>query len=239
MDAPSRPDEVVGPAGSAFVPAGIEYVEAGTGEIEFTLVASTLLQESGDFGEVAWLAAFRNDGSTNVCIPGAFFEFYDSAGQLLVDDHVVGGIHAPMYLSYGTPDPCLGPGDIGMMEATSALQNINVADVARIEYFGTGALNLSAEKLTDVALSQIELEPIYTDSVHAVGTIVNNWDQPIEAPEVFVFAVDPLGRPYGLMSDIELVEIAPGGSWQFDTLSYEGEVDSFVVFMEYREPFDL
>jgi hypothetical protein len=234
---PVRPDEVVGPTGTAFVPEGLEYVEVGTGEVVLTLVASTLVQESGLFDEVAWFGAFRNDGATNVCIPGVFFEFYDAAGLLLADDHAVGAIHAPMYLSYGSPSPCLGPGEIGMMEVTTNLQDLNVDEVVRIEYFGTGALNLSAEKLTEVNLESISLQPIYVDSVHAVGSIKNNWSSPIEWPEIFVYAVDTLGRPYGLMTDIENLEIAPGGAWEFDTLAYDGEVENFVVFMEYSEPF--
>lgn len=234
---PVRPDEVVGPAGAAFVPDGLEYVEVGTGEVVLTLVASTLVQESGLFDEVAWYGAFRNDGVTNVCLPGVFFEFYDEAGVLLADYHAVGAINAPMYLSYGSPSPCLDPGEIGMMEVTSNLQELNTEDVARIEYFGTGALNLSAEKLTEVQLESVSIQPIYTESVHAVGAIKNNWSEPIQSPEVFVYAVDSLGRPYGLMNDIEFAEFGPGTSWEFDTLTYEGDVENFVVFMEYSEPY--
>lgn len=229
-------DEVLGPAGQAFVPDDIQYVHVGENEIQFTLVASTLIQSAGLFEEPAWYAAFRNDGLTTVCVPGVAFEFKNAAGQVIADDNAVGQVNSPMYMSYGDPSHCLAPGDIGMMESDIPLRDINVADVESIEYQGSGALTLSARPIEDVNFSDLELV-VDGDRTKMTGRLNNGLFETIETPEVFVYAVDAVGRPYALMDEIDLVEIAPGGHWEFETLSTEEEVENFVIFADYRYPF--
>lgn len=227
-------DDVVGVSGAAFLPDGITFNYSGDSEVPYEIVASTLLQAAGNWDEPTWFVAVENVGSVTMCNPALNYEMFDSNGFQLEKDYAF--MQAPMYMSYGDPTPCLGPGDIGMMEITYGLDDLLVAQVARIDYFEGGALTLSATRIEDVVVTEVNLEPIYTDSVHLVGTVFNGHSHVIDAPQVFAYAVDAIGRPYALMKDIELVTIQSGANWNFDTLSVENDVDNFVIYLDYRYP---
>lgn len=233
----TRDDEVVGPEGQPFLPEGIVFNHIGEGEAEFQIVASTLLQSSGIWDEPAWFVAAKNVGFTTVCLPALNFEFFNASGQSLVKDYAF--MEAPMYMSYGNPRQCLGPGDVGMMRVTSPLQNLTLSEVQRIDYSEGGSLTLSAERIEDVTLSDLSIEPIYSEDLHLVGKLNNGLSSPIQYPSAAAFVVDSKGRPYALMEAIDLVTVQPGGAWEFSNLSFDEEIENFVVFVDYDFPFDL
>ena len=219
-----------------FVPNGVtvEYVGEGpSGGLE--IIAFTLVQEAGSLSEPAWYVALQHNGTDPVCIVDVPAGFYDAAGNELATTIGTGSLSSPMYETFGSPAPCLGPGDIGMGEITLGLESLDVSQVAKIKHGFAGNIDPDAVRLTGVAVQNTQVQAAYTDSVRVTGTVVNNGSATIYDPTVDVYAVDATGRPYGTMMDIELISIPPGGSWDFETLAFEGQLDDYEVFVEYDD----
>jgi hypothetical protein len=87
-----------------------------------------------------------------------------------------------------------------------------------------------------VTIEAVTIEPAAGTSVRATGTVRNSGTGSISDPDVAVYAVDPAGRPYGDMTDIELITIPAGGSWTFQTLSFDGQVDEVVSYVAFDAP---
>lgn len=233
---PVREDEVVGPAGRPFEPEGITTQYVGKDSAGMDLVAFTLLQSYGTFEEPVFFAAVKNNGVEKICYVDLRPEFFDASGTSLATANTIVALSAPMWNSYGSPSPCLGPGEVGMGEFTNGLRDLDVSAVARIDYTIGGNITPSAEPIVGVTFSDVRVEPIYTDSVHIVGSLDNGYSQSLENPSIEAYAVDAVGRPYAMMDGIDLLTVSPGSSWNFETLSYEGEVENFVLYPDYRFP---
>jgi len=221
------------PQGTPFVPEGItvEYVGQGSNE-GLEIIAFTLLQEYGSLGDPAWIVAVGNRGTEIVCIVDVPADFLDSAGTTLASTPGAGALNGTMYESFGTPTPCLAPGDVGMAVVTLGLGSLDVSRVAKIEHGFIGNIDQNAIDLSGVVIESLNISSSGTRT-SASGTVLNNGSSSIDDPEVAIYAVDPAGRPYGVMTDIELVTIPAGGSWDFETLPFDGEVRDTVEYVEY------
>jgi hypothetical protein len=223
--------------GKRFVPEGIttEYVGQGpSGGLE--VVAFTLLQEYGSPGDPAFFVAVKNSGPDPICYVDMPSDFLDAAGTKLASTIGAGAFSAPVYRTFGSFAPCLDTGDIGMALITLNLGNLDVSQVRKIQHGFTGNIDPNATKVTGVAFQNVQIMQATTTSVRATGAVVNNGTSPIADPDVAIYAVDPAGRPFGVMTDIELVTIPVGGSWNFQTLSFSGEVQAHADYVEFDTP---
>jgi hypothetical protein len=226
------------PQGQPFVPEGItvEYVGQGpSGGLE--IIAFTLVQEYGTLNSPAFIVAVRNTGTDPICYVDVPAAFLDGSGTELASTPGTGALSAPAYDSFGSPSPCLGTGDIGMGTITSGLSSLDVSQVTKIEHGFIGNIDPDATKISAVTIENVTIETTAVGtSVRATGTVRNGTTGSISDPDVAVFAVDPAGRPYAEMTDIELTTIAAGGSWTFQTLTYDGEVNEVVSYVAFDIP---
>jgi hypothetical protein len=116
------------------------------------------------------------------------------------------------------------------------LGNLDVSQVRKIQHWFTGNIDPNATKVSNVVIQNLQFARASATSVRATGVVVNNGTTPVADPEVDIYAVDPAGRPYGVMSDIELIDIPAGGSWNFETLSFAGEVQAHVDYVAFDLP---
>ncbi len=221
-----------GQPGKPFVPDNItvEYAGAGpTGGLE--LIAFTLA--SNGTGGAVFYVAVKNNGTDVICGVDVPADFFDGSGTELASTIGAGALAAPMYNSFGSPSACLGPGDIGMGTASLGLSGLDVSQVAKIEHGFVGNISSSAVKLTGVTVDNVMLEVAFANNYKATGTVTNNSGMVISNPEVTIFAVDSVGRPFGEMSALDLNPISNGGTWMFNSTDTEGPVSDYVAYVSY------
>jgi len=219
------------PNGTPFVPEGIEVNYVGQGDSAgLEIVAFTLLQSAGILELPSWFVAVRNGGADPVCLVDVPSEFYDADGNLLADSPGGGAASSPLYDSFGSATPCLGNGDVGMLAVTSGLSALDVSLVTRIDHGFVGNINPDAT-LLDVSVENVVFTEDSFGTV-ATGDVVNGTTSVLDFPEVAIYPLDPAGRPLGIMSDIADTTIPGGGSWSFETLSFDGTVADYAAFAD-------
>jgi hypothetical protein len=221
------------PQGVPFYPEGIEIEYVGEGpSLGLEVIAFTLVQKVGFSEEPAMYVAVKNSGPDPICLVDVPVSFLDATGVEIGWSSGAGALHAPMYESYGDPTPCLGTGDIGMGEITLNLNDLDVSKVAKIEHGFAGNVNPDAFKLNVVAIASSALEED-NGSYRVTGSMTNSGPA-VDYPQVAAYAVDPVGRPYGIMWDIQ--DALPTTGWSFETSSYQGAdeaVTDYEIFLEY------
>jgi hypothetical protein len=223
--------------GQPFVPAGIDvqYVASGpSGGLE--IIAYTLLQQAGSLEAPAWIVAVQNNGTDPICIVDVPADFLDASGATLASTPGTGALAAPMYETFGSPSPCLGPGDIGMGTITLGLSTLDITQVARIEHGFIGNIDPAAVRLTGVSVQNVQTEVAFGTALRFTGTVSNDSTSSIADPDVHLFVVDPAGRPYVELDYIELVTIPVGSTWDFQTVSYDGSINDWVSYVQYDWP---
>jgi hypothetical protein len=219
------------------VPEGItlEYVGQGPSG-GLAIVAFTLVQSYGTLDRPAFFVAVEMTGPEPICMVDVPADFRDAAGTVLASTPGTGALSAPAYRSFGSPSPCLGSGDLGMGMITLGLDTLDVSRVTKIEHGFYGNIDPSATKITAVTIEDVRAEPAFDTHVRAVGRIVNRTTGTISDPDVAVYAVDSARRPYAEMTDIELITIPAGGSWDFQTLTYDGAVADVFAYVSFDVP---
>jgi hypothetical protein len=227
--------------GKPFEPEGITHENVGQGPIGLELVAYTLVPgsasaaASGELlapGDPAWIVAVRNN-SDKICNPGIAADFLDSDGNVLATTPAT-VLSGPMYtVRDDLPlTPCiegLGTVNTAMGEITLGLTGLDVSQVAKIEYSFVGEVTVNGGRIVGVDIEDV----VVTESAgqsRATGRLANGVPRPITDLGVALYAVDPAGRPYGVMTASADVRINPGESWDFQTLPFDGVVEDYVAY---------
>jgi len=199
------------------VPEGIAVSPRPGINSVFKVVALTLRQGSAG---AELFAAVRNDGDVAACNPYFSAELHDK------DDQTVGaGISGLMVRRFyrftdgtDTIAGCVSPGDVTMVALTDLSLNTALEDVESIVY-ASGYWFLSDVIAIDgVSLAQVEAVN-RSGGVAYTGALVNGLDVAINHPTVAVFPLDALGRPLAVAYGGAMLEIPPGGTWDFETNS--------------------
>jgi hypothetical protein len=90
--------------------------------------------------------------------------------------------------------------------------------------------------VSDVVIQNVQIARASATSARARGVVTNSSTSAIADPEIAIYAVDSTGRPYGVMTDMERTTISAGGTWNFETLSYSGEVQGHADYVEFNAP---
>jgi hypothetical protein len=233
------PDKVVGPKGRAFEPEGLSLNYTGEDDGGLKIISYTLHQSYGVLERATWHVAVRNDGGDPICSVSLRPGFYDATGVLVGEANGANDIYGRMHMVDGEPESCLSPGDVGMGELEIFDEAFDLSRVTRIDYGVSGVLRPSAAPTDKVKVISLTEELVYGEHIHFVGSLQNGHATEIESPRVRIFALDDLGRPVGSFFDIELITLAPGGQWEIFTTVFDGDYTKFVVYLDYRYPFDL
>jgi hypothetical protein len=205
-----------GPTGDGrlFVPEDLPNTELQGQEGGLTLVAFTLEQHEGALQP---FAAVKNEGSAPACGVGMMLDARDETGGLLTS--TAGGVEAGHFYvvddGSGVVLPCIPPGGIGMAALARFSQDLTLEALRSLEHsfpaFGVDVLPLSG-----VALSSLAVRRTVESGTYA-GTFKNGLDVTVGDPTVAVFPLNRVGRPLGVARASGSTDVAPGGSWTFET----------------------
>lgn len=208
------------------VPEGLSVTALAGGSGVLDLIALTL-REGPTSTEL--YAALRNVGDVPACNGAVSVELFDRTGQSLTSG--VGGLHTQHFYRLtdgsGTIAACVGPGDVTMAAVTDLASDIVIEDVADIVY-----------RCPYFALDVVPVDGLTTSQVKSVagsagtayaGMLVNGLEVTVSNPSVTVFPVNRVGRPLGMATASDTVDLSPGGSWTFETstvsAAFVGSVD--------------
>lgn len=197
-----------------FVPEGVTVaaLPGGNGALEVT----ALTLRKGTAGTEIY-AALTHRGGNPACSAAFSVELFDRSEQSVAAG--IGGLLTQHYfrLSDGsaTIAACIASGDVAMAAVTDLPADIVIDDVEtivyRCPYFALDVVPIDGLTITQVSQVSGRIGTAYT------GVLVNGLDVALSQPAVTVFPVNRVGRPLGVATGSDAVEIPPGGRWTFQT----------------------
>jgi hypothetical protein len=205
-------------------PASLNVTARAGGCGVLDLVALTL-QRGADNGEL--YAALRNNGVSPACSPSFSFEAFDADGQPVATG--LGGLLVKRFyrLTDGsqTVAGCVGPGDVAMVAITDLPAELELEDVDEVVY-GCNFWMLDVSPIDGISIGDVKVVTRGRSTAYA-GALFNGLDVTLSSPSVAVFPVNSVGRPLGVAFSNGVVDVPPGGSWEFETNTVnEAGVDS-------------
>jgi hypothetical protein len=201
------------------VPAELTLVKlAGAGE-DMNLLTFTF--QEGAAGPELYLTV-ENEGENSACDANITLEFFDESEASLAA--WVGPLYiAQLYQRSDDPGSvlsCLEPGEVAMAGTQELPDGIVIGDIGAVVYrFSYFAGNILPFELVPLdALVVTGVQSFETVSGRGFrGVLENGLDVPVGDPRVSIFPVNRVGRPLGMATSSETVEIPAGGRWEFET----------------------
>jgi len=202
-------------ADALIVPVGLDVIplEGGNGVLD---VIALTLRAGASATEL--YVALRNDGDVPACSAGVSVQLFDESGQSLAAS-ITGLFSNHLYRltdGSGTIVSCIAPGEIAMGAITDLPGDLVIDSVGSVvyqtPYFALevapvgGHLNVSGLKAVPT-----------TGGATYTGTLVNGLEFAVSAPAVTVFPVNCAGRPLGVATASGSGDLAPRGTWSFQT----------------------
>jgi hypothetical protein len=237
LDGMASSDAGMGPDMRRFVPdVPLSYVGTIV-DPGVEIVGFTLHEHPSYPGQFEFLAAVRNvSADLRLCAADLETMFRDGGGARL--GRGFGLIESPLHRGSsgaGGLINCISPGQTGMQAVLVDLGSRTIDDVTSITWT-IGALNVfdavpSADlTVTDVMAIAAPGGRVFT------GRLENRGRRTVTGPRVTLFGLNVVGRPLFASSDIESIDVAPAGSWGFETgPSFDEAYDSHAAFLLVRE----
>jgi hypothetical protein len=105
-----------------------------------------------------------------------------------------------------------------------------IDDVASLRWNGSGLSLIDAVPTNDLPIQNIAVIEDQFQRNRFTGTMRNDTGGTISFPEVTVFGVNSVGRPFVFGRDIENTSVSSGALWSFETLAFDGVPTRFVSF---------
>lgn len=206
--------------GARIVPEGLDVTALAGGNGVLDVIALTLRQGPG---RAEIYVALRNHGDIPACSAAVSVELFDKNEQSLAA--AIGGLLTQHFYRLtdgsGTVAACVGPGDVTMAALTDLPSDLVLEDVAhvvyRCPYFALDVVPIAGLTMHEVRRRTANTGTAYT------GTLVNGLDVTVGNPSISVFPVNRVGRPLGVAISRGTVDIAPNGSWDFETGSVDAQ----------------
>ena len=196
------------------VPEGLRVtaLQGGNGVLE---VIALTLREGAESAEL--YVALRNEGDTPACSAAVAVELFDADGRSLAAS--INGLLTQRFyrLTDGSQAiaACVRPGEVTMAALTDLPPEVAVDDVAtivyRCPYFALDVVPLEGLSIEHLWSVPRDAGTAYT------GTLINGLDVVVARPSVTVFPTNRVGRPLAVAVASSDEELAPGGSWSFET----------------------
>lgn len=207
-EASSSTDEV------AIVPEGLRVTALPGGNGVLDVIALTLRRGPH---QPELYAALKNNGEVPACHAAFSVELYDTREQSLAAG-ISGLLTRQFYRrtdGSGTIAACVAPGEVTVAAILDLPSELAVEDVGtivyRCPYFALDVAPVDGLSVRRMKSNQELGGTTFT------GTLVNGFEVPVRDPSVTVFAVNRVGRPLGMASGSDRVDVPPGGSWAFET----------------------
>jgi hypothetical protein len=219
--------------GSRFEPPWLPNLPLDSVPGVLVLFASTL--KSGSNG-LELYAAVRNDGAAPLCGAAMMLELYDHSEQLI--GTASGGVHSGRL--YHLPDSsttisCVAPGQTAMAMATTFPEGLVLEELSSLGHRFPAFEIDGAEPTPSATVSDLEAYATEGGTAYR-GTVANTADALIRDPSVVVFPINGVGRPLGVATSTGMVEIAPGGTWSFETSAVTERGVDHVAFATASSP---
>ena len=196
-----------------FVPGGLANTNLdGDRAGGLKLIAFTLVP--GKKGPNLY-AAVKNEGNVPICEAGMTTYFVDKS------DHVLSSAGSPLqskqfYRLDGAVIRCVDPGQIAMSAATDLPDEIVIEKLGYLQhrfpaFILNGIVPIGGLSVGDVQTIASDGKSVYT------GQLINGFDRTVSQPSVAIFPVNRVGRPLDMAASRTTTDLAPGGSWTFET----------------------
>jgi hypothetical protein len=218
-----------GPAGDGrlFVPEDLPTTEVEGQEGGLTLVAFTLERRERSLEAYA---AVKNEGSTPACSVGMVLECYDDASALVTS--TAGSVEAGHFYviddGTGVVLPCIPPGQIGMAALTGFPSDLTFDHFGSLRY-NFPAFTVDVLPVEGVSVGKLRVATMGEATIYE-GTFTNGLDVVVSSPTVTVFPVNRVGRPLGAATSSAVMDVAPGGTWVFETTSVPDRGTGYAAF---------
>jgi hypothetical protein len=185
------------------------------GEIGVTLKVVAFTLQQGPNGPQLF-AAVKNEGTTPSCNPGMVTEFFDKSGQSVASVGVALKTKQLYALDSSTFVGCIDPGQVGMSASTTLPSAIVIEELGSLKHnFPTFGLD-GIVPVAGFTVGQIQTVAVSGGSSFK-GTFTNGLEVTVKDPNVTIFPVNRVGRPLGVATSSGTTELAPGGTWSFET----------------------
>ena len=156
-------------------------------------------------------------------------DFVDKAGQPVATVGTALRAKQLYRLDATTIIGCIDPGQIAMTATTNIPASVVIADLGALKHkfptFGVpGIVPVAGFTVTQVATIAKGAGHAYT------GTFTNGLDTAVTAPSVTIFPLNRVGRPLGVATSSGTADIAPGGTWSFETTAVTDPGVTFSAF---------
>ena len=199
-----------------FVPEGLPDTNQDGQDEGLVLVAFTLVPGANG---PSFYAAVQNVSSTPICEAGMMLTFFDQNNQLVGTS--AGVLQSGRFdqLGDGTVIPCVDPGQIAMTGATGLPSTIVVDQLGALQHVFPAFV---VDVLPFGGLTVTGVQPVANSAGTAyTGTVVNSLGSTLSNPSVTIFPVNRVGRPLGMATASATVDLAPGGTWNFQTTAVD------------------
>ncbi len=197
------------------VPEGVVVSAHEGNNSVFSVKALTIRQ--GPAGPELY-AAVNNDGDAAGCNPSFSVTLYDKDEQTLgvgVSGLMTRRFYRVMDES-GNIAGCILPGDTTMVAITSLSMDAPISAVHSVVYSSQYWTLADVQAIDGISLSGVAAVK-RSDGVAYTGSLVNGLDTTLDHPTVAVYPLSAVGRPLGVAYGGATLEVAPGGSWNFET----------------------
>lgn len=209
-----------------FVPERLPSAQKeGETGVTLKLVASTLVQAAG---HAELYVAVRNEGKTPSCGGGIVTDFLDDGGTVATVGAALQGKH--LYrLDANTILGCIDPGEVALGAVTNIPPSVIIGSLRSLKHsFPMFALD---HPVSIDALALGPIERLAKDGGTAYkGVLTNKLSVAVNSPSVTVFAVNRAGRPVGVATASLATDVAPGGTWPFETTAVADAGADFVAY---------
>jgi hypothetical protein len=201
------PDEAL------FEPAWLPNLPLESVSGVLTLYASTLSE--GPSG-LELYAGVCNHGEFPLCSAALQIELYDHENALIgVASGAVQSGRVYRFSQSPTPISCVEPGQTAMAALTLPAE-LSLDELGSLGHRFPAFRIDDAVFLPSVHVSDVRAFDAATGAAFR-GTLTNVADTPIADPVVSVFPVSAVGRPLAAAVSTATLQLAPGGSWSFET----------------------
>jgi hypothetical protein len=183
-------------------------------DVGLALVAFTLVPGANG---PSFYAAVQNVWSTPLCEAGMMIDFYDRGGELMGSGASVlqSGRFYQLTDGSGAIIPCIAPGQIAMTGETGLPAAIALDEVGSLQHLFP-SFNVDVTPVGDLTVAGVQAIASGEGTAYT-GTVVNELPSTLSNPSVAIFPLNRVGRPVGMATASATMDLAPGGTWIFQT----------------------
>jgi len=207
--------------------------ELGRSEGGLTLTALTFQPTDDGF---EFYAVIENQSDEPICYGGITVNFLDGAEQVLA--FWGEALSSQLYLmdeGSGGFIQCVEPGGVSMTGTQKLPDGIVETELEVVEYSLPAFALAGVVLCDDVTVSPLQLVQMGEKTAFS-GLVQNHLEVAVTSPKLNVFTLTDEGRPVGMATASETIDIDAGSTWSFETNSLDDTGSEAVSFVNVSLP---